>query len=186
MNTGPGRAPILGGYAAVFNQVSTPNKDGSRERILRGAFSEALGKVADGKVGEVLALWDHRPTPVLGSSGNRQLTLWEDDFGLAYRLIPCYTREVRELIAPMLRADRLGASFRWVAGKESTRIERGTEIRDTERIRELQEISLGVRLPVWPQASARLIGWSSLDWEACEPYETRARRIHLQKLRLQL
>lgn len=98
-------APMISGYAAVFNKLSQPLEWGYRERILPGAFEKTI------KDGDVRALFNHDPNFVLGRTTAGTLTLREDATGLAFEAHPPDEPWVRSLIASIRRGDIDQASF---------------------------------------------------------------------------
>ncbi len=72
---------IVSGYAAVFNSLSR-DIDGFRERIMPGAFDDALAgdPHIEARVG-------HQSFWTLGSTADGSLQLHVDDFGLHYRVV---------------------------------------------------------------------------------------------------
>lgn len=94
-----GKAPMLAGHAAVFNQLSE-NLGGFREQIKPGAFSDAV--LAD----DVRALFNHDRNFVLGRSTSGTLRMREDDVGLAVEIDVPDTASVRDqVLAPIERGD---------------------------------------------------------------------------------
>lgn len=106
----------LGGYAAVFDQVTDLGRAG-RELIARSAFTAALSDPST----DVRALWNHDPQFLLGRQGAGTLRLSADERGLAYEVDLPDTQYARDLYALAERGDLMGASFAFVPGETERR-----------------------------------------------------------------
>ena len=149
-----GKAPMLAGHAAVFNQLSE-NLGGFREQIKPGAFADAL---AD----DVRALFNHDPNFILGRSTNGTLRLKEDDIGLAVEIDVPDTSSVRDqVLAPIERGDVSQMSFGFAVkpgGQDWAEDDEGRLIRTLTAVR-LFDVS-PVTFPAYPQTD---IAMRSLD-----------------------
>ena len=128
--------PTLRGYAAVFNSLSE-DMGGFRERIDRGAFADSI------KRRDVLGLFNHERSALLGRTKSGSLKLFEDAHGLAFALRLPKTQlgaDVAELVS---RGDVSQMSFGFIVpeGGDTWTRERGQTIRALRRV-ELFEISL--------------------------------------------
>jgi HK97 family phage prohead protease len=98
-------AGVLRGYAAVFDQPTTRQRDfEGTETIARGAFDDVLED-------DVLALVNHDQAMLLGRTSAGTLRLAPDEHGLGFELdLPDTTlgRDTRALVA---RGDLAGMSF---------------------------------------------------------------------------
>lgn len=100
----------LRGYAAVYNQPTTRQRDyRGTESISRGAFDGLLEA-------DVLALRDHDPTKILGRTASGTLTLSSDAHGLGFRLDLPDTELGRDTATLVARGDLRGMSFGAVVG----------------------------------------------------------------------
>lgn len=101
------------GYAAVFDAMSQP-LGGFREIIRRGAFKKSL------RDGDVVAAMNHDMNLILGRKSARTLTVYEDEKGLAYKIVPPDTTYARDLMVSIERGDvkHSSFSFRVIPGKE--------------------------------------------------------------------
>lgn len=108
---GEGKLPRISGYAAVFYRVDNPDTEyqlwpGAVERVMPGAFDETLKRGDD-----VLALFNHNASFVLGRTKSGTLKLSVDDIGLRYEVDPLDTQAYRDLVTLMQRGDIDGSSF---------------------------------------------------------------------------
>ena len=132
---GENAAPVVRGYAAVFNQWSG-NLGGFVEQIAPGAFE---GRLAD----DVFAYLNHDPSKAVGRNG-ANLRLSVDNVGLRYELDPPDTNEGRDLVENLRAGIITKSSFGFtVEADEWERAqERGEPARRTvTRIGRLFEVS---------------------------------------------
>ncbi len=174
------RAPCLQGHAAVFNQLSE-DLGGWRERFAPGAFAEALE-------GDVPALWNHRDDLELGRTSTGTLELWEDDVGLAFRVLLPETSWAEHLLLTVRRAGGMGASCYSRGLSDEWGVERGQKIRTILKVRELIDVAPGAKFPLWPQSRTEVAPRpterrprDSEEWRAA----LRTWRLELQRHRLQ-
>ncbi|GKS58193.1 hypothetical protein YTPLAS18_17200 [Nitrospira sp.] len=140
--------PVLHGYAAVFNTLST-NLGGFFERVQRGAFAESLKR-------DVRALFNHNSASLLGRTRSGSLKVFEDQHGLAFELRLPDTQlghDIRELVS---RGDVSQMSFGFSVpdGGDTWTYEAGRTIRVLRKV-ELWEISLVVD-PAYSSTSVML------------------------------
>lgn len=102
---GEGETPTrISGHAAVFNEFA--DIFGFRERIIPGAFTEAI------KRDDVRALFNHDANFVLGRNKSGTLRLSEDKDGLAIEVDMPDTQLVRDMVLePIRRGDVSQMSF---------------------------------------------------------------------------
>lgn len=140
-----GDAPVITGYAAVFNELSD-NLGGFYERIEPGAFARSLESA------DVLALWNHDLNYPLGRTRSGTLSLSEDETGLAFEIQPPDTQYARDLLVSMGRGDIDQMSFGFTAIRD-----RWDQLGD-QVVRTLLEVKLWdvspVTMPAYPQTSA--------------------------------
>lgn len=98
-----GRAPKIGGYAAVFGSESV-DLGGFTERIAPGAFSGSLTK-------DVVALVNHNPDKPLARTTAGTLKLVEDERGLAFEAQLTDTSHARDVVADIEAGNIKGMSF---------------------------------------------------------------------------
>ncbi len=155
-----GERPKIVGHAAVFNELSEPLW-GFRERILPGAFKEAIER------DDVRALVNHDPNYVLGRNKAGTLRLAEDERGLAVEIDPPDTQWARDLMVSMRRGDVNQMSFAFTVLDEEFSKEDGENIRILKKVR-LHDVSV-VTYPAYPQTDVQvrsILQASGIDWEA--------------------
>jgi len=133
---------VVGGYAIVFNSESR-DLGGFTEFVAPEALDEALERNAD-----VLALYNHDYSNVLGRQSSETLKLYKDERGVRFELdLPETTlgRDVYELVK---RGDLKGNSFGFTVEKDNWEKRDGNVIRTIEKIKDLYEISI-VSLPAY-------------------------------------
>ena len=99
------------GYAARFNTWSQ-NLGGFREKILPGAFAEAV------QTDDVRCLLNHNPDHVLGRNRAGTLRLTEDEQGLYFEVTAPDTGWARDLRVSVERGDINQCSFQFYAMDE--------------------------------------------------------------------
>jgi HK97 family phage prohead protease len=145
----PGQAARVTGYAALYDSLSE-DLGGWHEVIKPGAFRGAEG-------GDVVALFNHNPSYILGRKSSGTLTLRDDQTGLAFEALLPATSWAADLITTIQRGDINGASFAFKAIDESwgTTTD-GKPLRELKRLK-LFDISV-VTFPAYPQTSAAVRG----------------------------
>lgn len=142
----------IGGYAVVFRQ-ETKIAGAFREQIAPGAFDRSLRENPD-----VLALWNHDPSRILGRTVPGTLALKPDRVGLWFELTPNEaTPDGQTALGAVERQDVAGCSFgffvcseRWDEGSDSELPLR------TILEAELVEITL-TGFPAYEQTSAKIL-----------------------------
>lgn len=135
------------GYAAVFDSLSE-DLGGFRERIARGAFTQALTRGDD-----VRALFNHDANYVLGRTTAGTLRLSEDDHGLRFEVDAPDVGWVRDLRESVKRGDINQCSFQFTVDKESwDESDKLNVVRTLEDVR-LYDVSL-VTYPAYAATSA--------------------------------
>jgi HK97 family phage prohead protease len=136
------QAPMLAGYAAVFN-VETDIAGFFRERIAPGAFADAISKAS----ADVHALFNHDSNIVLGRMKAGTLRLAEDERGLHVEIDPPDTQDVRDLLTKMKRGDidQMSFAFTMRGGKQSWDEGQDPPLRTIETIGELYDVSVVTR-----------------------------------------
>jgi len=92
------------GYASVFDSTSH-NLGGFVERVAPGAFKKTLGEQ------DVVGLWNHDQSALLGRVSAGTLRLEEDGHGLRYEIDLPDTTLGRDLAVSLGRGDVVGSSF---------------------------------------------------------------------------
>ncbi len=96
---------VIDGYAAVFNRKSE-NLGGFVEQIAPGAFAKTIAENP-----AIVALFNHNPDQVLGSTRNGTLQLEEDKKGLHMRVKMPNTEPGRDVLELIRRGDVVSQSF---------------------------------------------------------------------------
>ena len=125
----------LFGYAAKYN-VDSREGLGYTERIATGAFDESLRNDDD-----VVALYNHNPSAILGRTSSGTLQLNTDPIGLRFELsLPDSPtgQEVRSLVK---RGDLAQMSFAFIVEQDEWNNEGGTKTRTLQRVG-LKDISV--------------------------------------------
>lgn len=130
-----GGARRLVGYAARYGVVADIGP--FKERISPGAFAGSLEEGED-----ILALFDHDPSRVLGRTRSKTLTLSDEARGLYFDIAAPDTTAGRDALALADRGDLGGASIGFVVEDE----ERDSGVRVVKRAK-LFEISV---VSAWP------------------------------------
>jgi len=143
-------APMIVGYAAVFNQLSE-DLGGFREKIAPGAFTKTLGA-------DVRALFNHDPNIILGRTKAKTLRLAEDQKGLQIEIDPPDTETARSILAALKRGDISQMSFGFETIDDLWENIDGKIVRTLLNVR-LWDVS-PVVFPAYPQTQA---GLRSLD-----------------------
>jgi uncharacterized protein len=151
-------APVVSGYAIVFNAWSLPMLDSRgrkfKERVSPTAFDRALASNPD-----VRALWNHNMDYPLGRTGNGTLQLRKDSQGLRFELRPDpNTFWGASAVAAIRRGDVSGMSFAFMVadnGDTWAKPELDGLAQRTLLDTDLLEVS-PVTFPAYPQTSAQL------------------------------
>lgn len=153
----------LVGYAAVFDQA-TDIGGYFRERVARGAFSEALNR------DDIHALFNHDYGNVIGRKKAGTLTLAEDERGLRVEILPPNTQLARDLMENIKAGniDQMSFAFSMEGGKQEWDETGETPLRTIQRVGELFEVSVVPR-GAYPTTE---IGLRSLDAHRKESAKT--------------
>lgn len=155
------KAPMLFGYAAVFNSRSDElSLDGGRvfrEIVKPGAFAESLLSNYD-----VLARFEH--SQILGRTSNGTLRLFEDARGLRYEVDLPDTTVGRDTAVLVRRGDIHSSSFSFSVrpGGDTWRRDGATLIRELRRVK-LLDVS-PVAKAAYPATDVALRSWQ--EWQA--------------------
>jgi hypothetical protein len=99
---------VLSGYAAVFNSLSC-DMGGFFEMVAPTAFERSLTESPD-----VICLYSHDTSLVLGRTSSGTLTLSTDSTGLKFSCVLPDTQAARDLIVLIERGDISGCSFGFI------------------------------------------------------------------------
>lgn len=141
-------APMIRGYAAVFNEWAEIVPGRFRERIAPGAFKRTINNA------DVRALVNHDPNYVLGRNKAGTLNLREDKHGLAVEIEPPDAQWARDLMVSMKRGDisQMSFGFRPVNWTENDNASGKMLDVTLEEVR-LFDVSV-VTFPAYPQTEA--------------------------------
>lgn len=181
--------PVITGYAAVYHRSGDPSTEyelwqGARERIMPGAFDEAIKK------DDVRALFNHDPSMVLGRNKAGTLRLSVDDIGLRYEVTPANTSIYKDVVELLKRGDVDGSSFQFRTIEDKWTREGNSEIRE---LRKVQLFDVGpVSFPAYEGASsgvrsdedAQDAKRSRDEWQASVKAEREACDKRLREIRL--
>jgi HK97 family phage prohead protease len=139
----------LEGYAARY-AVTSHDLGGFVERIAPGAFARSLRQ-------DVVALFAHDQTRVLGRTGSKTLKLTEDNNGLRFKLSLGKSSFARDLADSVARGDLSECSFGFTVpkGGDQWDYKQSPALRTLHDVN-LLEISLGVAWPAYPNTSTQL------------------------------
>ena len=144
-------APTIRGVAAVFNKPSH-DLGGFREILLPGAFDAVLAS----KKLDVVGLWNHDPSQILGRTTSGTLRLAVDETrGLTYEIDPPDTQLGRDCQTLLRRRDVFGSSFAFTvnpSGETWTQPDKGLATRTISAVSGLFDVSV-VTHPAYPQTS---------------------------------
>lgn len=133
----------IAGYAAVFDKWSD-DLGWFREKIQRGAFSEAIGK------SDTVALFNHDPNIVLGRVSNGTLRLKEDERGLYMEVDLPDTQAANDIYKLIERGDIRQQSFGFIV--EGNEWNKAKDERTITKVRELIDVS-PVVFPAYPDTT---------------------------------
>ena len=142
------RLPVLRGYAAVFNRWSD-DLGGFIEKIEPRAFDATLASGRD-----VLALWNHDSSAVLGRQSAGTLEVGTDAEGLWFEVRPPATQIGRDAVTLVRRGDVKGCSFAFRVGPDGDTWGQDARARVTRVIRECTLVEISVcAFPSYPQTT---------------------------------
>ena len=155
---------MITGYASVFwnpEDSRTQFTMGERfvERIMPGAFDATL--VSDA---EVVALFNHDPSLLLGRRSAGTLRLSVDKRGLRYEIDQGETQISRDVAAMQERRDVIGSSFGFLVDDETSRQEGKTFVREINSVT-LRDVG-PVTFPAYSGTNdvrLHVVGWRVYD-----------------------
>src|SRR5690625_1272981 len=167
-------APGLIGYAARYNVLSG-NLGGFRERILPGAFADAV------LTSDIRALWNHEDSLVLGRTKSGTLRVADTELGLHVEIDLPDTTAGRDALTSIRRGDVDQMSFAFTVGPDGDRWfedEDGRVIREIRSVKELFDVS-----PVtYPAYDATTVSARSIAEARMATASTDAERAALRKM----
>jgi len=166
---------VVSGYVNKFNDLSEDL--GFFETVKQGAFKRSL---ETGK--NILALFDHDTSKILGSTSSETLLLKEDDVGLYFELKLneklSYTRDILELIEMKALNN---CSFGFMVKKDEWKEKEGIYYREILDV-ELMEITL-TGLPAYQSSEFSL---RSLEQFKQGKEQEKIKELEIRKLTMEL
>lgn len=149
-----GGSSLIGGYASVFYDGTPATEyqiwDGYRERIMPGAFDDVL------KTDDVVCLFNHEDSKVLGRNTASTLRLSVDAKGLAYECDAPDVSYANDLLVSLERRDVKGSSFSFLTAEDRiTNLEDGTTIIEILKVGRLFDVG-PVTIPAYTGTDAEL------------------------------
>jgi hypothetical protein len=150
-----GAQPKIRGLAAVYG---LPSRDlgGFTEIIEPGAFDHLVDRRRSTAAEDVVALWNHDASQLLGRTSAKTLRLWTDSRGLWYEIDPIPNTTLgRDLVEHLKLGNVTGSSFAFTVEDQNQRYERnadGTSVRYISKIDGLYDVS-PVTTPAYPDTA---------------------------------
>jgi HK97 family phage prohead protease len=130
-----GASPKIRGTAAVYNSPSRLLEGRYFEVIEPGAFDHLIDQRRS-SAAEVVALFNHDASQLLGRTSAKTLRLWSDDRGLHYEIDPVPNTTLgRDLLEHLRLGNIRGSSFAFTVAPEDERTEQGKDGRVTRYIK---------------------------------------------------
>jgi HK97 family phage prohead protease len=137
-----GGKPRIDGRAILFNSWSV-DLGGFRERMLPG--SAQLDQ-------DLVALFDHDTSMVLGRTSAGTMTATQDERGVAFTTFPPATTWANDLRISMDRGDIRGCSYRMMVDEDRWYVQDGLVCRDILKAR-VSELTI-TSMPAYPETTA--------------------------------
>lgn len=161
-----GAQPKIRGLAAVYGARSR-DLGGFTEVIEPGAFDHLIDRRRSTAADDVVALWNHDASHLLGRTAAGTLSLWSDSRGLWYEIDPIPNTTLgRDLLEHLRLGNVRGSSFAFTvdeAGQRYDRAEDGTITRHITRVAGLFDVS-PCTTPAYPDTTAAVRALRA--WEA--------------------
>ena len=139
-----GAQPKIRGLAAVYNSRSR-DLGGFVEVIEPGAFDHLIDRRRSTAAEDVVALWNHDASQLLGRTAAGTLSLWSDARGLWYEVDPIPNTTLgRDLLEHLRLGNVRGSSFAFTVDERDQRYERaedGATVRFISRVAGLYDVS---------------------------------------------
>ena len=130
-----GGTPKIRGTAAVYNSPSKLLEGKYYEVIEPGAFDHLIDQRRS-TAAEVVALWNHDSSQLLGRTSAKTLKLWSDERGLHYEVDPVPNTTLgRDLVEHLKLGNVTGSSFAFTVAPDDERVVRGDDGRVTRYIK---------------------------------------------------
>jgi HK97 family phage prohead protease len=139
-----GLQPKIRGLAAVYGMRSR-DLGGFVEVIEPGAFDHLIDRRRSSAADDVVALWNHDASQLLGRTSAGTLSLWSDARGLWYEVDPIPNTTLgRDLIEHLRLGNIRGSSFAFTVEEKDQRWDRaedGAAVRYISKISGLYDVS---------------------------------------------
>ena len=170
---GPNPGTVVG-YAAVFNKLSH-DLGGFREQISPFAFTDAsMG-------GDIMALYNHDSSQVLGRARSGTLRVAPDTAGLHFELDLSTSSYAVDLWKGLMRNDITGASFGFTIAKDDwAQDAAGMPVRTINEVAQLFEVSI-TAMPAYPDTSVAVASMRSFQQQS-EALQNRAASERRQRI----
>jgi HK97 family phage prohead protease len=164
-----GGQPKIRGLAAVYGKRSR-DLGGFTEVIEPGAFDHLVDRRRSTAAEDVVALWNHDASQLLGRTAAGTLSLWSDARGLWYEIDPIPNTTLgRDLVEHLRLGNVRGSSFAFTvddAGQRYERSDDGAITRHISRVSGLFDVS-PVTTPAYPDTTAAVRALRA--WQECQP-----------------
>lgn len=146
------QAPVISGYAAVYNSESELLYGFFREIIRPGAFTSSMNN-------DVRCLFNHDSSKVLGRTASGTLQLRDDAKGLYFEVTPPDAVWAEDLIESIKRGDINQMSFGFITNDDNWET-----LADGTDLRELLDVNLlEVSVVTFPAYQATSVGARSVE-----------------------
>ena len=163
-----GAQPKIRGLAAVYNSRSR-DLGGFQEVIAPGAFDHLVDGRRSTAAEDVVALWNHDASQLLGRTSAKTLRLWSDSRGLWYEIDPIPNTQLgRDLVEHLRLKNVTGSSFAFTVDEQDqgySQAEDGTTIRTIRRVSGLFDVS-PVTTPAYPDTAVAVRSFQ--QWQAAQ------------------
>ena len=163
-----GLQPKIRGLAAVYGMRSR-DLGGFVDVIEPGAFDHLIDRRRSTAAEDVVALWNHDGSQLLGRTSAGTLSLWSDARGLWYEVDPIPNTTLgRDLVEHLKLGNIRGSSFAFTVDEQDQGYSRdadGTTVRTIRKVSGLYDVS-PVTTPAYPDTTAAVRSFQ--QWQAAQ------------------